>query len=145
MNSVPNSTSVENENQNTTETQEDGQTSRKGEQKSSVQTRSEYDGSKPHGVKPSEIEKILDYDRDLKRLQLRFNFLQDEYTSIEAKYQAASGQTIERAKLLKEKSSKERQLTALVKVKNELTDLRETIEEKELASQAGVKFKTFSF
>jgi len=106
--------------------------------------RSKYDGSTPHGVKPSEIEKVLDYDRDLERLGLRFVSLNGEYKAIKEEYQA-SEDISKRAKLLKDKSSKERQIRDLLKVKSELTDLRPEIEVKERAAQKATTFDDFSF
>jgi len=110
----------------------------------SAQKRSKYDGSQPHGVKPSEIKKVLDYDRDLVRLELRFNSLNGEYKAIEEKYQATADIS-KRAKLLKDKSSKERQIRDLLKVKSELIKLRPEIEEKERAAQEATTFEGFSF
>ncbi len=106
--------------------------------------RSKYDGSTPHGVKPSAIEKVLDYDRNLDRLRLRFISLNGEYKAIEEKYQATEDIS-DRAKLLKDKSSKERQIRDLLKVKKELIALRPNIEEKELAAQEATTFDDFNF
>ncbi len=106
--------------------------------------RSKYDGSQPHGVKPLEIKRILDYDRGLVRLELRFNSLNGEYKAMEEKYQATADIS-DRAKLLKDKSSKERQIHDLLKVKSELIKLRPEIEEKERAAQEATTFEGFSF
>ena len=109
-------------------------------------TRKPYDGSSAHGVSPGSVETILEYDRSLDRLKLRFNFLRDEYVSIQERF-TASGKTSERAKLLKKKKAKEVQLSALLEKRKELIGLHTEIEEKERAAQqkAENSFKDFSF
>ena len=110
----------------------------------SSKTRKPYDGSYAHGVSLKNVKTILEYDRSLGRLEKRFDFLRDEYVSAQEQF-TASDDTSDRAKLLKETSSKETQLTTILELKDVLTSLREKIEEKESAAQKAVTFKNFSF
>ena len=112
----------------------------------SSKTRKPYDGSYAHGVSPKNVETILEYDRSLDRLKKRFSFLRDEYGSLKEQFTATSD-TSERARLLKEKSSKESQIGFLLELRKTLTGLREEIEKKERATQqqAENSFKDFSF
>jgi hypothetical protein len=109
-------------------------------------TRKPYDGSYAHGVSLKNVKTILEYDRSLGRLEKRFDFLRDEYVLIKEQFTATDDMS-ERATLLKDKSSKESQIGALLELRKTLTGQRKEIEEKERVAQQQAEndFKDFSF
>ena len=112
----------------------------------SSKTRKPYDGSYAHGVSLKNVKTILEYDRSLGRLEKRFDFLRDEYVSIKEQFTATDDMS-ERAALLKDRSSKESQIGALLELRKTLTGQRKEIEEKERVAQQQAEndFKDFSF
>jgi hypothetical protein len=111
---------------------------------SATKTRKPYDGSKAHGVTPKNIVTILEYDNSLERFKMRYEYLVKEYKTIQVEFEATQDIS-ERATLLKKKSSKESQMMAVVKVKNELVGMRAVIEQKEIVSQKGADFTILEF
>ncbi len=129
---------------NVTDQEASGNGTQTGKETNVSRERKPYDGSYAHGVSPKNVETILEYDRSLDRLEKRFNFLRDEYVSVQERF-TASDDTSDRAKLLKEANSKEAQLTTILELKGVLTSLREKIKERESEAQKAVTFKDFSF
>jgi hypothetical protein len=111
---------------------------------SGKKTRSAYDGSYAHGVTADieHIKTILEYEKALARLKTRRNFLVKEYQAIGAKY-SATEDVAERASLLKDTASKERQITDLEATRAKLLKLESDIKTAEREAQATVSFDKF--
>ncbi len=107
-------------------------------------TRGPYDGSYAHGVTADikHIKTILEYKKALARLKTRRNFLVKEYQAIGAKY-SATEDVAERASLLKDTASKERQITDLEATRAKLLKLESDIKTAEREAQATVSFDKF--
>jgi hypothetical protein len=111
---------------------------------SGKKTRSAYDGSYAHGVTADieHITTILEYKKALGRLKTRRNYLVKEYQNLGRKY-AETEDVIERAELLKDKSSKESQINTVDKTRKDLEELEDSIKSAERAAQDAVSFKPY--
>ena len=111
---------------------------------SGKRTRNAYDGSKAHGITADleHVKTITAYDNAVERLAKRRGFLISEYKVIAEKYQATDDVS-DRAKLLKEKGSKESQIKAITKTSKSLSSIKNEIEEAEREAQAAVEFIDF--
>jgi hypothetical protein len=111
------------------------------EEVSGKRTRSEYNGSKAHGITADleHIKTITAYINAVDRLRQRRAFLISEYNQIATDYEATRDVS-ERAKLLKSKASKEAQIKAVMKTSKSLSLIESEIEEAEREAQAAVEF-----
>ena len=111
---------------------------------SGKKTRSAYDGSYAHGVTADikHITTILEYKKALDRLKTRRNYLVKEYQNLGRKY-AETEDVIERAELLKDKSSKESQIKTVDKTRKDLEELEDSIKSAERAAQDTVSFEPY--
>ncbi|MBC8191833.1 MAG: hypothetical protein H8E18_05610 [FCB group bacterium] len=111
---------------------------------STPKTRGPYDGSYAHGVTADikHIKTILEYKKALARLKTRRNFLVKEYQVIGTKY-SATEDVAERASLLKDTASKEKQITDLEATRAKLLKLENDIKTTEREAQASVSFDKF--
>jgi len=115
-----------------------------GKENMETKPRKPYDGSYAHGVvaDTDHVKTYSDYEKGLKRLNARREYLINEYRGIQTSY-GNTDNVSRRAELLKQKASKEAQISAVTKVRSSLEGLKEEIKAKEVADQQNVQFLTF--
>ena len=106
--------------------------------------RGPYKGNYSHGVTPDadHIKTILEYDKALKRLKLRRNYLVGEHEEIISRYNLESDIGI-RAQLMKDEAAKAKQIKAVDDVRKKLEGIRDEIEKVERDNQANPTFSKF--
>jgi len=109
-----------------------------------TKTRGEYNGSYPPGINVEKIDSVDKYGVAIKRLENRFDFLVGEYETIKISFDEADS-LIEKAKVLKERDSKAKQIQGVLNTKKELEKRRPVIEEQERASIENATFDEFTF
>jgi len=120
---------------------ENGKETIMSQDSSSSKTRQPYNGSKAHGVSADleHVKTITAYDNAVDRLSKRRAFLISEYKVIAEKYKATDDVS-SRAKLLKEKASRESQIKSVTKTQEVLSSIKSEIEDAEREAQAAAEF-----